>query len=81
MSWTWIDTAVYRLAMDHSPVCLEELLAAVADDPVATAKIREAWRDIEHWVAFLEERGTQVRISYDENAGRFVVHAAQAVRH
>ena len=54
MSWTWIDTAVYRLAMDHGPVCLEELLAAVADDPVATAKI-ERRRSIEHWVAFLED--------------------------
>ncbi len=60
---------------------LEELLELVADDPVAVAKITEAWRDIEHWVGFLADRGIDMDIAYDENAGRFSVRAAQQPKH
>jgi hypothetical protein len=60
---------------------LDELLELVADDPIATEKIMDAWRDIEHWLGFLADRGIDVDIAYDENAGRFAVHVAQQVKH
>jgi hypothetical protein len=60
---------------------LAELLALVADDPKATEKIMDAWRDIEHWLGFLADQGIDVDVAYDENAGRFAVHVTRQGRH
>ena len=73
--------AVYRPGMDRNRQQLDELLTMVADDPVATARIKEAWRDIEHWVCFLADRGFQVSISFDHAAGRFIVDTTTGKNH
>jgi Double zinc ribbon len=48
---------------------------------IATARIKEAWRDIEHWVCFLADRGFQVSISFDHAAGRFIVDTTTGKNH
>jgi hypothetical protein len=66
--------------MDNNRACLEEVLALVADDPVATNKITEAWRDIEHWLCFLADPGFQVNVRFDHAAGRFIADTVQQRR-
>ena len=73
--WRAISTSLMK-----QKASLSELLALVADDPKATERIMDAWRDIEHWLAFLSDRGIDVDIAYDENAGRFAVHVVHQIK-
>ena len=76
-----IPCGAYVAWMDRNRACFDEVLAIVADDPVTSAKVMEAWRDIEHWLGFLSDRGIEVDIKYDENAGRFLVDVVKEARH